>query len=181
LETDPAGDPQASGESLVARVYAELRRVAAAKLRLERGRASLRTTDLVHEAWLRLRDQRGLDWENRDQFACLAARAIRRILVDHARARAALKRAPPGERVSLTLELPSPPQAEFDVLALDEALARFARHNERAAQVVELRFFAGMTEAEVARALGLGERSVAGDWAYARAWLRRALEPEGRT
>jgi RNA polymerase sigma-70 factor (ECF subfamily) len=179
LLTDPAGSPGASGASLEARVYAELRRIAAAKLRLENGRMSLRTTDVVHETWLRLRDQRGLDWENRDQFACLAARAIRRILVDHARARSALKRSPTGERVFLSVEFAAPPHDELDVLALDDALARFAEKHERAARVVELRFFAGMTEAEAARALGLAERTVAGDWAFARAWLRRALGPGG--
>jgi RNA polymerase sigma factor (TIGR02999 family) len=166
-------------EALLERVYEELHRIAASKLRHERGHGSLQTTELVHEAWLRLRDQEKLDWSNKDQFACLAARAIRRILVDRARARSAQKRAAPGERVDLSNEIGElgQPLAEgVDFVALDHALARLSHSYERAARVVELRFFGGMTELETARALALSERTVAGDWAFARAWLRRALE-----
>ena len=168
-------------EALLERVYAELHAIAAAKLRGERGRASLQTTDLVHEAWLRLRRQERLDWDNKEQFACLAARAIRRILVDRARARGASKRPPPEARESLDGELPMQQgfhafTAGLDLLALDEALTRLAAEHARAARVIELRFFGGLTEGETARTLALSERSVAGDWAFARAWLRRALE-----
>lgn len=163
-------------EALLERVYDELRAIASARLRAERGRASLQTTDLVHEAWLRLKDQRQLDWTNREQFACLAARAIRRILVDRARARAAQKRAAPGARVSLSDDPAWSDAPDFDWLALDSALARLAGAFERPARVVELRFFGGLSEAETARALALSERTVAGDWAFARAWLRRELE-----
>ena len=167
-------------EALLERVYTELHAIAAAKLRAEHGRASLQTTDLVHEAWLRLCDQERLDWENKDQFACLAARAIRRILIDRARARSAGKRAPAGARETLDDEFPARPEpllgGTLDLLALDEALTRLAAEHARAARVVELRFFGGMSEGETARALELSERSVAGDWAFARAWLRRALD-----
>lgn len=175
VEPEEGKRPQVD-EALLALVYEELRKIAAAKLRHEHGRGSLQTTDLVHEAWLRLRNQENLDWGNKDQFACLAARAIRRILVDRARARAAQKRAAPGERISLSDELGTPGTAALDLVALDHALARLAGSYERASRVVELRFFGGMTELETARALELSERTVAGDWAFARAWLRRALE-----
>jgi RNA polymerase sigma factor (TIGR02999 family) len=162
--------------ALEQRVYDELRRIAARRLRHER-RASLQTTDLVHEAWLRLEGQRGLDRANRDQFAALAAQAIRRILVDHARARQAAKREGPGARVSLhdSLDAPAAAREPLDLLALDEALERFAALHARAARVVELRFFGGLSEPETARALESSERTVAGDWAFARAWLARAL------
>ena len=173
---EPEREPEAVEAELLQVVYDELHRIASRRLRHERGRASLQTTDLVHEAWLRLENQRGLELGNRDQFAALAARAIRRILVDHARARQALKRAAPGERVSLHDSLDAPArEASFDILALDEELARFAGLHERAARVVELRFFGGLSEPETARALALSERTVAGDWAFARAWLARAL------
>ena len=164
-------------DELLELVYAELRGIAAAKLRAEGGRASLQTTDLVHEAWLRLREQRKLDWSNKDQFACLAARAIRRILVDRARARSAQKRAAPGQRVALGEELAAT-DSGVDLGLLDGALERLATSFERASRVVELRFFGGLTLAETARALELSERTVEGDWAFARAWLRRALEQE---
>lgn len=156
-------------------MYAELRTIAAAKLRREGGRATLQTTELVHEAWLRLREQEKLDWGNKDQFACLAARAIRRILVDRARARGAAKRAAPGARVSLSAEPAASAAVELDLVALDAALARLGTSCARAAKVVELRFFGGLSEAETARALELSERTVAGEWAFARAWLRREL------
>jgi RNA polymerase sigma factor (TIGR02999 family) len=174
-----AGRPEEIDEHLLELVYEELRTIAAAKLRSERGRSSLQTTDLVHEAWLRLSDQKKLDWTNRDQFACLAARAIRRILVDHARARAAAKRSAPGVRVELSDELAPGGAAELDMSALDEALERFSGSFERAARVLELRFFGGLSVAETARALDLSERSVADDWAFARAWLRRELSQRG--
>jgi RNA polymerase sigma factor (TIGR02999 family) len=165
-------------EALLERVYDELRAIASAKLRAERG-ASLQTTDLVHEAWLRLKDQRHLDWGNADQFACLAARAIRRILVDRARARGARKRAAPGERVPLSEDPVARAEPDYDWLALDSALEKLASAFQRPARVVELRFFAGMSESEAARVLALSERTVAGDWAFARAWLRRELAGGG--
>jgi RNA polymerase sigma factor (TIGR02999 family) len=180
LGTEPRSGERAPDEALLARVYDELRAIASARLRHEHGRVSLQTTDLVHEAWLRLRDQRQLDWSNEDQFACLAARAIRRILVDHARARGAQKRAAPGRPVSFPGELAAADAGALDFLALDDALTRFAGAYERAARVVELRFFGGMTEPETARALALSERTVAGDWAFARAWLARALHGGAR-
>lgn len=166
-------------EALLELVYDELRAIAAAKLRGEHGRASLQTTDLVHEAWMRLAEQRKLDWTNREQFSCLAARAIRRILVDRARARNALKRGGGATRVSWDEERVGADvgkeELELDVVALDEALARLAADFERAANVVELRYFGGLSVAETANALALSERTVELDWAFARAWLRREL------
>ena len=174
---DAEREPGVHEPELLQRVYDELHRIASRRLRHERGRASLQTTDLVHEAWLRLGNERGLDLGNRDHFAALAAQAIRRILVDHARARQAVKRAAPGARVSLhdSLDAPAPARETLDLLALDEELVRFAGLHARAARVVELRFFGGLSEPETARALELSERTVAGDWAFARAWLARAL------
>ncbi len=182
-ETGARGASGRIDPALLELVYEELRSIAAAKLRAEHGRSSLQTTDLVHEAWMRLKDQRQLDWSNKDQFACLAARAIRRILVDHARSRATQKREAPGERVSLSEDLGGargaphePLDSGVDVPALDGALQRLAAGWERAAHVVELRFFGGLSVEETARSLGLSERTVAGDWAFARAWLRREME-----
>ncbi len=166
-------------EALLELVYDELRAIAAAKLRGEHGRPSLQTTDLVHEAWMRLAEQRKLDWTNREQFSCLAARAIRRILVDRARARNALKRGGAAARVSWDEERVRADvrreEDDLDVVALDEALARLALDFRRAASVVELRFFGGLSVAETANALALSERTVELDWAFARAWLRREL------
>ena len=179
MGSDPAGsseEARPSAERLLELVYEELRVIAAAKLRAEHGRSSLQTTDLVHEAWVRLQGQRKLDWSNKDQFACLAARAIRRILVDRARARAAQKREAPGKRIALAEDLVWTGEVDVDLAALDHALERLSTSCERAARVVELRFFGGLSSTETARALELSERTVALDWAFARAWLRRELE-----
>ncbi len=182
-ENGAEGDSVAprSDEELLGLVYEELRAIAAAKLRGEGGRASLQTTELVDEAWMRLHEQRKLDWTNREQFACLAARAIRRILVDRARSRARLKRGGGAARVALADELVEsercigPETSGLDLLALDEALARLAAGFARAARVIELRFFGELSVAETARALSMSERTVELDWSFARAWLRHEL------
>jgi RNA polymerase sigma factor (TIGR02999 family) len=159
------------------RIYAELRSLAAGYLRGERPGHTLQPTALVHEAFLRLGSLSGCA-ESPARFKALAARTMRNVLVDHARRRAAAKRGGERQRVTLDEGLAFLARGELDVLALHEALERFAALDERAARVVELRFFGGLTEPEAAEALGVSLRTVEGDWRMARAWLREALEGE---
>lgn len=161
-------------------VYQDLRRIARASLRGAGPGDTLQTTSLVNEAWLRLRKHHGAGWQDRDHFLRVCARAMRQIVVSGARRRAAGKRG--GGQRPVTLDeqqLPGPEQAEA-VLALDGALDRLARHNERLARVVECRHFAGMSADETGRALGISGRTVDRDWIRASAWLREALAEEGR-
>ena len=161
-------------------LYQELKRAARRQLARERGGHTLQTTALVHEAYLRLVDQRRAEWREREHFLAVAAIAMRRVLVDYARARAADKRA--HERLTLSAGAEEPGEADsaFDLLDLDLALDRLARDYPRPARVVELRFFGGLETAEIARLLAVGERTVKRDWAFARAWLLRELAAEGR-
>lgn len=174
-EATPVTAPRAAGARLSAAVYDELRSLASAHLRRERAGGTLDTTAVVHEAWLRVQDQRTLDPGNREQFLGLAAQAIRRILVDHARRRRARKRGGDRVRVAMGDGAAAGAAPGTDVLALDEALDRLRSLHERQARVVELRFFGGLDVPETARVLGISARSVEGDWAVARAWLRREL------
>jgi RNA polymerase sigma-70 factor, ECF subfamily len=180
-----AGDVQAS-ESLVRLVYAELRRQAELALRREHGH-TLQPTALVHEAWLRLGDQQDARWENRTQFFAIAAQMMRRVLLDHARARHALKRGGGAVQVSLgdrdfsIAQSGAPPNGgapidPVDVIALDDALARLAVIDPQKARLVELRYFAGLSIPETAAALGVSTATVGREWAIARMWLRRELE-----
>ena len=174
-----AGDAAAS-DALVPLVYAELRRQAQLALRRESEGHTLQATALVHEAWLRLAGQRGAHWESRTQFLAIAAQMMRRVLVDHARARRADKRGGGGTQVTLgDAELGEHAAAaseDVDVLALDEALARLAELDPRKARLVELRYFAGLSIPEAAAALGISPATVGREWAVARMWLRRELE-----
>jgi RNA polymerase sigma factor (TIGR02999 family) len=157
-------------------VYEELRSLAAAHLRGERPGHTLQPTALVHEAFLRLSEQRRRQWKERRQFYAVASRLMRHVLVDHARGRRAAKRGGDVTRVEVTSldNLPSPPEV-FDVLALDEALTRLAALQPRLAKVVELRFFGGLEVEETADLLNCSPRTVKRDWALARAWLIREL------
>lgn len=168
------GDP-AAGEELLPLVYDELRRQAARHLRRERSDHTLRPTALVHEAYLRLAGQKRAQWESRGQFFAVAAQVMRRVLVDHARERAAAKRLGGRLRVELEegLAIELPPDA--DVLAVDEALRELAVLDPRRARLVELRFFGGLTGEETAAALGVSEATVTREWRLARAWLFRRL------
>ncbi len=171
----------ASGSSgeLGPETYAELRSIAAAHLRRERREHSLQPTALAHEAWLRLRPLLAQPGDgDRASFAAIASRTIRTLLVDHARRRRAARRGGAWRRVTLDPSLCGLPGRELDLLALDEALEALAALDERQARVVELRFFGGLSVPEVAAAIGLSERTVEGDWSMARAFLRRALEPD---
>jgi RNA polymerase sigma factor (TIGR02999 family) len=171
-----AGDPDAAA-SLFALVYDELRRLAASALRRERPDHTLQATALVHEAYLRLADEPDARWENRAHFLAVAAQAMRRILVDHARGRNAQKRGGGDVRRSLDgLEgIVAAEGPEVDLLALDEALGRLAVFDPRQARVVELRFFGGLTVEETAAVTGLSDRTVKREWQMARAWLRREM------
>ena len=173
------GDPQAP-ERLMPFVYDELRRLARAFLSRERGGHTLQSTALVHEAYVRLVDQTRVRWQNRAHFYGIASRMMRRVLVDHARAHVTEKRG--GALIHLSLEDVQLPveQRAAGFLALDEALGRLALLDERKSSVVEMRFFGGMTDKEIAEALGVTTRTVLRDWKMARLWLYRELSPEGR-
>lgn len=168
-------------------VYDELRAIAHARLRGERAGVTLQSTELVHEAYLRLRPGNGAEWESRGQFFAAAAEAMRRILIDRARARGRQKRGGdadgrPAPKLSLDLAETAALADDDDpetVLALDDAIERLAQHDERAAKTVRLRFYAGLSVAEVADALETSTRTVLRDWAFARAWLYGELAARG--
>lgn len=167
--------PDAAGDNLFARAYGELRALAEQHLQREPQGHTLQPTALVHEAYLRLASQRA-PLENRAQFLALAARAMRRVLVDHARRKQSAKRGK-GQWRRITLEeslLPSGERA-VDTLALDEALEQLAALDARMGQIVELRFFGGLDIGEIAGILGVSDRTVDRDWFVARAWLARSL------
>ena len=172
------GDPGARDE-LLERVYARLKRLAAAQLRGERAGQSLQPTDLVHESFLRLIDQTRVDWRDRAHFFGLAATMMRRVLVDRARRRGRKKRQVDEVRTGISL-VASPPAAaaEVDLLDLDRALERLVKESERAARVVELRYFAGLEIDEVAEVLGVSRATVSRDWEFARAWMKVELAAE---
>ena len=157
-------------------LYDELHRLAKAYLSHENAGHTLQPTALVHEAYLRLIDQRRVDWRNRAQFLGVAAGIMRRILVDHARSRAALKRGRGAQPVSLSLvEAPSG-RPDVEMIALEEALERLTALDARKAQVVELKFFGGLSAREIAEVLGISDATVEREWTFARAWLYRAIE-----
>lgn len=156
-------------------VYAELRRLAASYLRGERPGHTLQPTALVHEAYLRLLNQRQVDWSNRAQLMGLAAVMMRRILVNHARDRIAEKRGGGAEHIPLTLAGEGIGAAEVNVLDLHGALTRLAELDARKGRIVELKFFGGLTTDEIAATLDLSTATVERDWKFARAWLSREL------
>jgi RNA polymerase sigma factor (TIGR02999 family) len=171
------GDERALAE-LMPLVYGELRRLAGRYLNRERTDHTLQTHDLIHEAFLRLVDQRHVDWKNRAHFFAIAAQMMRRILVDHARRRQYRKHG--GETRRLVLEEVPEVAVEpaLDLVALDEALTRLAREDETLARIVDLRFFGGLDHEEVAEVLGLSNPSVRRRWRLAKAWLYRSLANE---
>ena len=172
-----AGDAQAS-DSLVRLVYGELRRQARLALRREGEGHTLQPTALVHEAWLRLGDQHNARWESRTQFFAIAAQMMRRVLLDHARTRHALKRGGGAVQVSLggAGSADGSPLDAVDLIALDEALTRLAALDPQKARLVDLRYFAGLSIPEAAAVLGVSTATVSREWAVARMWLRRELE-----
>ena len=163
-------------ENLLPLVYAELHRQAANFLRKERSGHTLQTTALINEAYLKLIDRRGVNWQDRAHFFAVAAQAMRRILVDYARRKHRAKRE--GDQIKLTLEaaeMISTKERPVDLIALDEALNRLSERDEQQARVVELRYFSGLTLEETAEALHVSRATVARDWETARAWLHREL------
>ncbi len=167
---------RAALERLMPLVYADLRRIAARHLRSERADHTLSATAVVHEAFLKLIGQRAPNWQQRAQFFALASQLMRRILVDHARRRAAGKRGGSALRLELDAEaLPSTPRA-LELLAIDAALAELAVLDPRMARVVELRFFGGLSLEDTALALDVSRATVAREWALARGFLRRRID-----
>lgn len=169
------GDPQAA-EQLLPLVYDELRRLAAARMAQEHPGQTLQATALVHEAYLRLvgGDQQQ-SWDSRGHFFAAAAEAMRRILVDQARRKNAHKAGGHRQRVELSLAHEPTSESEFDLLALNEALDRLESQDPRAAQLVKLRYFVGLTQQEAAQALGVSLATAKTEWAYAKTWLRAAM------
>ena len=168
------GDEAALAQ-LMPLVYAELRKVAARHLRRQRPGHTLQTTALVNEAYLRLIESSQVRWQNRAHFFAVSAQLMRRILVDFARERQNLKRGGDAQQVSLDEALIVAPERGADLLALDDALTRLAALNPRQAQIVELRYFGGLSEEESAEALKVSLRTVQRDWNLARLWLYREL------
>ena len=167
----PSHDPSAA--SLTPLLYAELKMLAARAMRGERDGHTLQTTALVNEACVRVIGQHHLDPANRAQFLGIAAQMMRRVLVDHARRRAAAKRPDPGERVTIDeIDLPG---VESDLVALDDALSRLFEISPRQARVVDLKFFAGLELEQIADVLDIARPTVVRDWRMARAWLQREL------
>jgi RNA polymerase sigma factor (TIGR02999 family) len=175
LLAEASGGDQSAMERLVSAVYPELRAIAASYLRRERPGHTLQPTALVNEAYMRLVDQRRVTWQNRAHFFSIAASLMRRILVDHARAKRADKRA--GSQTRVTFDDARIPAAERDVdlVALDDALSDLTAKDPDLARLVELRYFAGLTTKETAEVLGVSTSTVEREWVAARAWLYRAL------
>ncbi len=169
------GGDQKAAEQLFPLVYDELRRLARSYLSKERSGHTLQPTALVHEAYLRLIDQDHADWQNRVHFYAIAATMMRRILVNHARDRAAMKRGRGFQVVSLEDTGDVGHGEELDLVRLDEALERLEKVDERKMRVVEMRFFGGMTEKEISSLLDVSEKTVRRDWTMAKLWLRREL------
>lgn len=180
LDAWSGGDRQAL-EKLTPLIYDGLRAVAARQLRGERSGHTLQTTDLVHEAFLKLLAQDQAAWRNRSQFFAIAARLMRRLLIDHARRLQAAKRGGGAVRVTL-VDFASPPSHGVEVLALDEALTRLDGIDPRQGRIVELRFFAGMSVEEVAQVLDVSPTTVKREWRLAQVWLRGELlgQADGR-
>ena len=174
-----AGGSHGAVAELMPLVYGELRAIAGKQLQHERRNHTLQATALANEAYIRMVDQRDVDWKGRAHFLAVAAEVIRRILVDHARKKGAAKRGGGAAQVTLTLGdvLQTPgDQNEIDLLALDEAMRELAALSDRQSRVVELRFFGGLSVGETAYTLGVSERTVKGDWRVAKAWLRKQLD-----
>jgi RNA polymerase sigma factor (TIGR02999 family) len=179
LQSWGRGDAQAR-EQLLPLVYRELKRRAAAYLRHERRDHTLQPTALVHEAYVRLVGQNRPHWQNRAHFFGIAAQIMRRILIDYARERLAAKRRGSAVRVLLDERIGATGPIDCEMLLLDQALNELAQLDPRQAQIVELRYFGGMTEQEVATVLSLSRATVTRDWQSARAWLFRRMTTRGR-
>ena len=165
-------------DKLMPVVYDELRRQAARYLRREQPGHTLQTTALIHEAYVRLVDQRNVQWQNRAHFFGIAAQMMRRILVDHARTKKRAKRGGSDIRVSLDDATVAVKGQDLDVVAVDEALSRLEKIDEQQCRVVELRFFSGLTVEETAEVLHISPATVKREWSMAKAWLHRELSSD---
>jgi len=168
-------ESRAALDNLLPIVYDELRRLAASFLQREHA-VSLQTTELVHEAYFKLTDQRTVDWQNRGQFFAIAAQAMRRLLIDSARQRKSLKRA--GEKISLDDAPTIPVEDDQNLLALDQALIELEQFDEQQCRIVELRYFAGLTIEETAAALHVSPSTVKREWEIARTWLYQRMKDQ---
>lgn len=166
------GNDVASGR-LLELVYNDLRRLAAAYMQNERSDHTLQATELVHEAYVRLVDWKNVSWQNRAQFFSVAAEVMRKVLIDHARARKAQKRS--GHKLVLDEAISLPDHREIDLIALEEALQSLEKLDPRQAKIVEMRFFGGLSIQEVAYVLNIGESTVRREWTFAKAWFQREL------
>ncbi len=164
-----------ANERLIPLVYQELRRIAAAHMRREPLNHSFQPTALVHEAYLRLIQIDQVDWQSRAHFFCVASTEMRRILVDHARANRAQKRGGRENTIWLDETILASPSKPPEIIALDDALNELAKLDDRQAKIVEMKFFAGMTEEETGDVLGISARTVKRDWRIAKAWLFKEL------
>ena len=174
LESWSNGD-QVALEKLMPLVYDELHRLAQRYLRQERSDHTLQSTALVHEAYLRMVDQKNVRWQNRAHFFGVAAQSIRHILVDHARSHRAAKRGSGAAKLSLDEAIGVPEKREVDLLALDESLERLSSLDPQQGQIVEMRFFGGLSIEETAEALRISPATVKRDWVMAKAWLYQNL------
>ncbi|MGA8728038.1 MAG: sigma-70 family RNA polymerase sigma factor [Terracidiphilus sp.] len=175
------GNPDAEAR-LFSLIYGELRRIARNYMYNERADHSLQPTALVHEAYLRLCKMQSVDWQNRSHFLAVSAHTMRRILVDHARAKHAEKRGLEWNQVSIEVgELSAAAESIVNIVELDEALGRLETFDQRQAKIVEMRFFGGLSEDEIGAELGISERTVKRDWRIAKAWLYRELLQSGRS
>jgi RNA polymerase sigma-70 factor (ECF subfamily) len=170
---DSAAEPK-----LISAVYNELRRLAAFYMRQERPDHTLQATALVHEAFLRLTRQRDVDWQGKAHFFGVAAKLMRRILIDHARGRLREKRGSGGRKLTLDEGLVLAEARSAELVAVDAALDRLAKFDSRQAQIVELRFFGGLSVEEAANVIGVSPKTVKRDWSIARAWLYEELRVE---
>ncbi len=166
-------------DKLVGEVYGELRQIARRHLSRERGDHTLNTTALVHEAYIKLSSQTRVEWKNRAHFCAVAAQAMRRILLDYAKNRAAVKRGGDFDRVELDEEVIRIEEQAEELIVLDEALNRLARLDPRQAQIVELRYFGGLNIEDVASVMSISPATIKRDWSMAKAWLYRELHYSG--
>jgi RNA polymerase sigma factor (TIGR02999 family) len=171
---------QAALEQLTPLVYSELHRLAHRYLGRERKGHTLQTTALVHEAYLRLIDQKEVRWQNRAHFFAIAAQMMRRILVDYARSRNVAKRGGGTQQVSLDEAMEVSDERAADVIALDEALKSLSDLDQRKSRIIELRFFGGLSIEETAEVLGVSPGTVMRDWTFAKAWLQREINRGGQ-
>ena len=173
---ESTSDSAAEADRMMEIVYGELRRLAAGHMRRERPGHTLQPTALVHEVYLKLVDQSRVEWEDRSHFIGVAARAMRQVLVDHARRHAAVKRGGDLQRITFTTSVMNLERGPLiEALDFEDALTKLGAADERSARVVELRVFGGLSIREIASALGISERTVDRSWTFARMWLRREL------